>query len=230
MTLLQVTGLSKHYRIGLMRRRTVKAVDRVDLVVEEGMTLGLMGESGSGKSTLARCIMRLIEPTSGRVAFEGEDITALRGRELRHLATGMQMIFQDPAASFDPRMRISDSILEPMRLHRLCTRQEEGRELERLIDLTNLAPELMDRYPHQLSGGQLQRAMISRILGLRPRLVIADEPTSMLDVLVQAQVLDLLKRLQREEGLAMLFISHDREVVEWMSDSVMVMQGGMIKD
>lgn len=228
MTLLKVENLKKYYSSGLFKRQINRAVDGVSFELEKGKTLGLVGKSGCGKSTLGRTVLRLLEPTAGKVFFEGRDISGLRGRELKKLGTEMQIIFQHPEASLNPKMRIYDCIAEPLRIHELCGKKAEQNRVRELIGTVALDEELLFRYPRELSGGQLQRVAIARILGLSPKFIVADEPTSMLDPLVQAQVLTLLKKLQRDCGISFLFISHDPAVVEWMSDEVAVMEKGKL--
>jgi len=228
--MLEVRGLEKYYYPRLSRREAVRAVDGVDLSVGEGEVIGLVGESGAGKTTLARAILGLIRPTAGSVVFEGRDVIGARGSEWKRLGREMQIIFQDPETSLDPRMTICQSIAEPLRVHRMVGRARERERVEELMAMVHLSDELAHRYPHQLSGGQLQRAMMARVLGLEPRLIVADEPTAMLDVLVQAQILELLRDLQRGLGTAFLLISHDRKMVDWMSDEVAVMSRGRIVD
>ncbi|MDD3042615.1 MAG: dipeptide/oligopeptide/nickel ABC transporter ATP-binding protein [Methanosarcinaceae archaeon] len=228
MTLLKVENLKKYYSSGLFRRQVNRAVDGVSFELERGKTLGLVGKSGCGKSTLGRTVLRLLEPTAGKVFFEDREISGLRGRELKKLGTEMQIIFQHPEASLNPKMRIYDCIAEPLRIHGLCGKEAEKTRVLELIGGVALDEELLFRYPRELSGGQLQRVVIARILGLKPKFIVADEPTSMLDPLVQAQILTLLKKLQQDCGISFLFISHDPAVVEWMSDEVAVMEGGKI--
>ncbi|MDD2438623.1 MAG: dipeptide/oligopeptide/nickel ABC transporter ATP-binding protein [Methanosarcinaceae archaeon] len=226
MPLLKVENLKKHYSAGLFSRKVIRAVDGVSFELERGKTLGLVGKSGCGKSTLGRTILRLLEPTAGKVFFEGRDLSELKGRELKKLGRKMQIIFQHPEASLNPKMRIYDCVAEPLRIHSLCKQGAEKTWVYKLIEAVSLNEELLFRYPQELSGGQLQRVMIARILGLRPKFIVADEPTSMLDPLVQAQILSLLKNLQQEYGISFLFISHDPALVEWMSDEVAVMEMG----
>lgn len=226
--LLKVEGLKKYYHSGIFKKQENRAVDGVSFELEEGKTLGLVGKSGCGKSTLGRTILRLLEPTAGKIFFEGRDISKLKGKALRDLGTEMQIIFQNPESSLNPRMKIYDTISEPLRLYGLCKKEEEKARVREIISAVSLNEELLFRYPRELSGGQLQRVMLARTLGLKPKLIIADEPTSMLDPLVQAQVLSLLKKLQDEYGISFLFISHDPEVVEWMSDEIAVMDKGKI--
>ena len=230
MTLLSVENLKKYYYSGVFNKKEIKAVDGVDLEIKSGRTLGLVGGSGCGKTTVARTILRLVEPTDGSIVFDGRDITKLRGREMKNLGREMQIIFQNPETSLNPRMKIYDAILEPLRIHKLCSADEENEKIHRLIEIVNLNQELLFRYPHELSGGQLQRVVIARILSLNPKFIVADEATSMLDPLVQAQILNLMKDLQEKLGISYLFISHDMDVVEWMSDEIAVMDKGKIVD
>jgi oligopeptide transport system ATP-binding protein len=227
--LLEVTDLVK--RFGGSRRRGdqgVAAVDGVSLTVRRGETVGLVGESGSGKSTTGYCILRLLDATSGTIRFEGEDITHLSGSPLRALRRRMQVIFQDPLASHNPRMPVGDIIAEPLVVHGVGDRAGRAAEARRLLDLVGLPSSAMERRPHEFSGGQCQRISIARALALKPSLLICDEPVSALDVSVQAQVLNLLKDLQDELGLAYLFIAHDLAVVRSISDHIVVMQGGRV--
>ena len=206
-----------------MKRGTVHAVSDVSFTIAKGETLGLVGESGCGKSTLGRLLLNLLEPTSGRVWFNGQDLSQLKGREQRELRRGMQMIFQDPYASLDPRMPVGRLIMEPLNAHRVGTRRERAEAVEALMAQVGIRPEFFRRYPHQFSGGQRQRIGIARALALNPELVICDEPVSALDVSIQAQILNLLADLQAARGLTYLFISHDLNVVRYLSDRVMVM-------
>lgn len=230
MTLLSVENLKKYYYSGVFNKKEIRAVDGVDLEIKSGRTLGLVGGSGCGKTTVARTILRLVEPTDGSIVFDGRDITKLRGREMKNLGREMQIIFQNPETSLNPRMKIYDAILEPLRIHKLCSANEENEKIHQLIEIVNLNKELLFRYPHELSGGQLQRVVIARILSLNPKFIVADEATSMLDPLVQAQILNLMKDLQEKLGISYLFISHDMDVVEWMSDEIAVMDKGKIVD
>jgi len=172
--------------------------------------------------------LRLLEPTDGTVLFDGQDISGFRGSALKNLGMRMQIIFQNPESCFNPKMKIYDAIAEPLRLHRLCRKNEERRRVQELTEAVSLSEELLFRYPRELSGGQLQRVSIARVLGLKPEFIVADEPTSMLDPLVQIQILSLLKKLQGEYGISFLFISHDPQVTEWMSDKIAFMEGGRI--
>ncbi|MBN1109236.1 MAG: ABC transporter ATP-binding protein [Methanomassiliicoccales archaeon] len=226
--ILEVSELKKHFRHRLIGGSILKALDGVDLSIGRGSTLGVLGPSGCGKTTLARTVTRLLRPTAGRIVFEGEDITLSTGRELREMGMGMQLVFQNPEASFDPRMRLERSLAAPLVFHQGLRPEEAARMVEEHLELVHLDPEVLGRYPHQLSGGQLQRAALARVLSLRPRLIVADEPTAMLDSLVQAQVLKLMKELQRRTGISYLFISHDEKVVDWMSHEVIEMKEGRI--
>lgn len=209
--------------------RHVRAVDGVSLQVRRGETLGLVGESGSGKSTTALAMLRLVEPTSGRIVVGGEDVTKRSRRQLRPLRRRVAMVFQDPAASLDPRRTIGASIAEPLVVHRLATDKAARRaRVAELLDLVGLRPDLADRHPHELSGGQKQRVGIARALAGEPDLVVLDEPIASLDLSVQAQIMNLLKRLQRELDLTYLFVAHDLAAVEHMSDRVAVMYLGRI--
>ncbi len=230
--LLEVRDLKKHFpiRSGLLRRVTaqVKAVDGVSFAIHPGKTLGLVGESGCGKSTLGRAILRLHEPTSGQVLLKGEDITALSKDELLPRRRQMQIIFQDPYASLSPRRTVAQAIREPLDVHRIGTPAERAKRVEELLDVVGMSKKVQDRYPHEFSGGQRQRIGIARALALNPSFIVADEPVSALDVSVQSQVLNLIARLQREHGIAFLFISHDLAVIQHVSDDIAVMYLGKI--
>jgi oligopeptide/dipeptide ABC transporter ATP-binding protein len=229
---LEVKDLKKHFPIrkGVLRRTVghVYAVDGVSFSINQGETLGLVGESGCGKSTVGRLILRLIEPTAGSVEIEGHDITRLGKRELRPYRRQMQIIFQDPFSSLDPRMRAGDIVGEPLRVHGVGRRRDRRDRVAELFERVGLRRAQMDNYPHQFSGGQRQRIGIARALALNPKLIIGDEPVSALDVSIQAQVINLLMDLQRDLGLGYLFISHNLAVVEHISHKIAVMYLGRI--
>ena len=230
--LLEITDLVKHYpvRTGVLRRAagTVHAVDGVSFSLGVGETLGLVGESGCGKSTVARSVLRLIEPTSGSIRIDGTDITHLSKSELRPHRRAMQIVFQDPFASLNPRMTAGDIVGEPLIVHKLATGSAKQARVAQLFEQVGLRPDQMRNYPHQFSGGQRQRICIARALALDPRLIVCDEPVSALDVSIQAQVINLLIDLQRAHGFSYLFIAHDLAVVAHISHRVAVMYLGRI--
>jgi oligopeptide transport system ATP-binding protein len=231
--LLEVGHLVKHFPIksGVLIDREVgrvRAVDDVSLTVNEGETLGLVGESGCGKSTLCRTILQLLDPTSGSVRFEGREIAGISRGELRPLRRQMQMIFQDPFASLNPRKRVGQIVGDPMRLHGLASGAELKREVQELLERVGLSPEHYNRFPFEFSGGQRQRIGIARALGLKPKLIVADEPVSALDVSIQAQIINLLEDLQDEFGLTYIFVAHDLGVVRHVSDRIAVMYLGKV--
>ena len=231
--LVRVDNLVKYFPVrsaGLIRRTVgqVQAVDDVSLIIPRGKTLGLVGETGSGKSTLARCVAGLIPVTSGRVTFNGRDITNLSRRAMRPVRREIQMIFQDPYSSLNPRRRVGAIIGDPFTIHKTATGAERKRQVQELMERVGLNPEHYNRFPAEFSGGQRQRIGVARALALRPQLIICDEPVSALDVSIQAQVLNLLADLQQDYGLSYLFIAHDLEVVRHVSDSVAVMYLGRI--
>ncbi|MFE7620970.1 ABC transporter ATP-binding protein [Streptomyces sp. NPDC057496] len=230
--LLKVTGLQKHFPLkkGMLQRTTgaVKAVDGIDFEVHSGETLGVVGESGCGKSTMGRLITRLLEPTAGKIEFEGRDITHLGVSGMRPMRRDMQMIFQDPYSSLNPRHTIGTIVGAPFKLQGVTPEGGVKKEVQRLLEVVGLNPEHYNRYPHEFSGGQRQRIGIARALALKPKLVVADEPVSALDVSIQAQVVNLLDDLQRELGLTYVIIAHDLSVVRHVSDRIAVMYLGKV--
>ena len=223
--LLRVENLVKHFPVG---GGVVKAVDGVSFDVRRGETVGLVGESGCGKTTTGRCILQLDRPSSGRVMFDGEDLAALDEHALRAVRRRVQVIFQDPYSSLNPRMTVGEIVREPLVVHRIGDRAAQLDKVRALLETVGLTAEMLDRYPHEFSGGQRQRIGIARALALDPKLVIADEPVSALDVSVRSQVLNLMVKLQREHNLTYVFISHDLSVVEHVSDSIAIMYLGRI--
>ncbi|MGX6603920.1 ABC transporter ATP-binding protein [Micromonosporaceae bacterium Da 78-11] len=230
--LLEVSGLQKHFPItkGLFKRQVgaVRAVDGIDLTVRAGETLGLVGESGCGKSTAGRLFTRILEPSAGKIVFEGQDISHKTMSQLRPLRRDVQMIFQDPYSSLNPRHTVGSIIAAPLQIQEIPTPQGLKKAVQELLELVGLSPEHYNRYPHEFSGGQRQRIGIARALALRPKLIIADEPVSALDVSIQAQVVNLLDDLQREFDLTYVFIAHDLSVVRHISDRVAVMYLGKV--
>ncbi len=231
--LLEVRTLTKHFELGkglfaFLDRRKVHAVENISFSIQKGTTLGLVGESGCGKTTTGKCVMRLIEPTSGEIYFDGIELVGLNRKDLRQVLRRIGLIFQNPFSSLDPRMMIKDIISEPLRIHQTGTPRERAKRVQELLGLVELSKEHTNRYPHEFSGGQKQRIAIARALALKPDLVVADEPVSALDVSIQAALLNLLKDLQKEFGLTVLFIAHDISVVKFMSDMIAVMYLGNI--
>jgi len=231
--LLVVENLKKYFPIkeGFLIDRTVdyvRAVDDVSFEIRQGETMGLVGESGSGKSTTGYCVLELLKPTSGSVRFDGEELTTMPRNELRRMRREMQIVFQDPYSSLNPRMTIGDIVGEPLLVHKIGDRKRRRRTVEELLEVVGFNPDFVNRYPHEFSGGQRQRIGVARALALNPRLIVCDEPVSALDVSVQAQILNLLKDLQQAFGLTYLFIAHDLAVVREMSDTIAVMNRGKI--
>ena len=231
--ILSVTDLHKHFPIreGLLIERKVgevRAVDGVSFDVVAGETLGLVGESGSGKSTTGYCILQLLKPTSGSIRFEGTELTTLGREAMRRMRREMQIVFQDPYSSLDPRMTVGDIVGEPLIVHGIGTRRDRSVRIRDLLDVVGFNPSFTNRYPHEFSGGQRQRIGIARALALSPKLIVCDEPVSALDVSIQAQILNLLKDLQQDFGLTYLFIAHDLAVVRGMSDRIAVMNRGQL--
>ena len=223
--LLDVKGLTKFFHTP---RGVLHAVDDVSFQIERGKTLGLVGESGCGKSTCGRSILRLIEPTSGEVDFEGRDIAKLSGNEMRKLRKEMQIIFQDPFSSINPRKTIAQTIAQPLMLHKICSKSEVSDRVLEIMDTVGLAPRLMNTYPHELDGGRRQRIGIARALAMDPKFIVCDEPISALDVSIQAQVVNMFEDLQDQYGLTYLFIAHDLSVVKHISDRIGVMYLGKL--
>ena len=232
--ILEVHDLVKYYPVtaGVLRRKVgdVKAVDGISFSIEPGETLGLVGESGCGKTTTGRCILQLQEITSGDVVFQGQDLTQMKGEALRRMRRHMQLIFQDPFASLDPRMTAGDIVGEPLRVHDIARRKKYRQQVSELLSMVELSPTVSGRYPHEFSGGQRQRLGIARALAVRPAFIVCDEPVSALDVSIQAQIITLLMRLREELNLTYLFIAHDLAVVRNISDRVAVMYLGKIME
>jgi len=232
--LIDIENLAMYFPVtaGVFSRKVadVKAVDGVSFYIKKGETLGLVGESGCGKTTTGRCILQLYQVTSGKVFFEGKELTALKGGKMRSLRRNMQLVFQDPYASLDPRMSAGAIVGEPLLVHKLVAGNEYREQVAELLRMVELEPRMADRYPHEFSGGQRQRIGIARALSVRPSFIVCDEPVSALDVSVQAQVTQLLMRLREEFGLTYLFIAHDLSVVRYISDRVAVMYLGKIME
>jgi ABC-type glutathione transport system ATPase component len=220
-SLLTVEGLC-------VDRGRVRVLEEVTFALGAGETLGIVGESGSGKSTLARAVLRLLEPVRGRVCFRGRDLLQLPEAELRRVRREMQIIFQDPTNSLDPRMTVAQSVAEPLAIHRLVARTERQKRVLELLRLVELGPELLHRHPHQISGGQAQRVALARVLSTQPALLVADEALSALDISVRAQMANLLRDLQASLGLACLFVSHDLRLAAWLCDRIAVLSGGRL--
>ena len=227
MNILKIENLRKEFT-NKVTKKPIVAVDNISLSLERGKTLGIVGESGSGKSTLGRIMLRLVEPTSGKIVFNGADITDQKPAELRKLRSKMQMIFQDPMASLDPRMSVRELIQEPLDIHNIGSKAERSKAVEDIAEKVGIAKSALEKFPHEFSGGQRQRISIARAVINKPDLIIADEPVSALDVSIQAQILNLLKELRRELNLSFIFISHDLSVVNYFCDEVAVMYLGNI--
>ncbi|WP_275695512.1 ABC transporter ATP-binding protein [Fredinandcohnia quinoae] len=225
--LMEIQHVKKYF---LSNNRAVKAVDDFNLVIAKGETVGLVGESGCGKSTVGKTIIRLLEPTAGEVYFEGTNIYKLSHTKLKELRKDVQIVFQDPYASLNPRMKIEDIVGEPLDIHRLAKGKQRKERVAELLNLVGLSPEHANRYPHEFSGGQRQRIGIARALALEPKFIVCDEPISALDVSIQAQIVNLLKELQEQMGLTYLFIAHDLSMVKYISDRILVMYlGNMVE-
>ena len=224
MNILEIKNLRKEFGT----KKPIVAVDNISLTLQKGKTLGIVGESGSGKSTLGRIMLRLIEPTSGEITFNNQDLMQVKPKELRNLRSKMQMIFQDPMASLDPRMSVRELIKEPLDIHNIGSKLERNKAVEEIAEKVGIAKSALEKFPHEFSGGQRQRISIARAVINKPDLIVADEPVSALDVSIQAQILNLLKELRNEMNLSFIFISHDLSVVKYFCDEVAVMYLGNI--
>jgi oligopeptide/dipeptide ABC transporter ATP-binding protein len=222
--ILEIKNLRKEFGT----KKPIVAVDNISLTLQKGKTLGIVGESGSGKSTLGRIMLRLIEPTSGQITFNNQDLMQVKPKELRNLRSKMQMIFQDPMASLDPRMSVRELIKEPLDIHNIGSKEERNKAVEDIAEKVGIAKSALEKFPHEFSGGQRQRISIARAVINKPDLIVADEPVSALDVSIQAQILNLLKELRNEMNLSFIFISHDLSVVKYFCDEVAVMYLGNI--
>lgn len=231
MGVIDIVELKKYFpvkRTAFAKQEWLKAVDGVSFSIKDGKVFALVGESGSGKSTVARLVLRLIPATSGKIIFQGNDIRELRGDSLKGFRRSVQIIFQDPFASLNPRMRVFDTVSEPLKIHKIVDRSELKDRAASLLASVGLQPDILNRYPHEFSGGQRQRICIARALAVSPEVLVADEPLSALDVSIQAQILNILQELQKKSGISFLFISHDLRVVQYFSDEVAVMYLGKI--
>ncbi len=231
MGIIDVATLKKYFpvkRKSFAKQEWLKAVDGIDFSLKDGLVFALVGESGSGKSTVARLILRLIPPTSGKISFQGNDIQTLKGESLLRFRKSVQIIFQDPFASLNPRMTVFDTVSEPLKIHKIVKKSEHKDKVISLLRSVGLQPDILNRYPHEFSGGQRQRICIARALAVSPKVLIADEPLSALDVSIQAQILNILQELQKQSNISFLFISHDLRVVQYFSDEVAVMYLGKI--
>lgn len=222
--LIETKGLKKYFDVG---KKKLHAVDDITISIDEGKTLGVVGESGCGKSTLGRTILKLLEPTGGKIFFDGKEITDLKQKEMRNYRRDMQMIFQDPYSSLNPRQTIAGAIGMPLKVHKICTSKADmDRRIKELMDTVGLAQRLVNAYPHELDGGRRQRVGVARALACNPRFIVCDEPVSALDVSIQAQILNLLMDIQEEMGLTYMFVTHDMSVVKHISDEIIVMYMG----
>jgi oligopeptide/dipeptide ABC transporter ATP-binding protein len=232
MPLVQIRSLTKHFRLpgGWLSggRRYVYAVDGIDLEITSGEVFGLVGESGCGKTTLGRMVLHLVKPTSGQVLFEGHDLTALKKEELRHMRQKMQVVFQNPLSSLSPRLKVEQIVAEPLVTHRVLPKKQIRARVLELLEQVGMGQQHLDRFPHEMSGGQCQRVAVARALAVNPKLLVLDEPTSALDVSVQAQIINLLEELKNTHGLTYLFISHDLNVVQHIADRIGVMYLGKL--
>jgi oligopeptide/dipeptide ABC transporter ATP-binding protein len=231
MGIIDVVELRKYFRVkkgAFAGKQWLKAVDGIDFSIKEGSVFSLVGESGSGKSTVARLILRLIPPTSGQILFHGRDTKELKGRSLQEFRKSVQIIFQDPFASLNPRMTVFDTVLEPIKIHKIVDKSKFKDKVIRLLGSVGLHTDVLNRYPHEFSGGQRQRICIARALAVSPKVIVADEPLSALDVSIQAQILNILQELQKKSNISFFFISHDLRVVQYFSDEVAVMYLGKI--
>jgi oligopeptide/dipeptide ABC transporter ATP-binding protein len=231
MGIIDVVALRKYYSVkrkAFAKQEWLKAVDGINFSIKDGAVFALVGESGSGKSTVARLVLRLIQPTSGQILFRGGDIQMFRGESLREFRKSVQIIFQDPFASLNPRMTVFDTISEPLKIHKMCEKADLKNKVVDLLNSVGLQAEVLHHYPHEFSGGQRQRICIARALAVSPEVLVADEPLSALDVSIQAQILNILQDLQRQSHISFLFISHDLRVVQYFSDEVAVMYLGKI--
>jgi len=231
MGIIDIVSIGKHFpvkRKAFAKQEWLRAVDGVTFSIKDGAVFALVGESGSGKSTVARLVLRLIQPSSGKILFRGEDIQTFRGASLREFRKSVQIIFQDPFASLNPRMTVFDTVSEPLIIHKLCNKAELKDKVLDLLKSVGLQPEVLHHYPHEFSGGQRQRICIARALAVSPQVLVADEPLSALDVSIQAQILNILQDLQKQSRISFLFISHDLRVVQYFSDEVAVMYLGKI--
>ena len=226
--MIEVRGLTKTFTSGVFQKRTVYAVTDVSFSIPRGKTLGLAGDSGCGKSTIARMLLKLTEPDSGEILLDGDAITHMTDKQFKPYRQKIQIVFQHPESSLDPSKQILYSLMEPMMIHNLYTKEERLAKIQELLQLVGVSEKLLTRYPHQISGGEAQRIMIARALTLAPEILILDEPTSMLDVSIQAHIMTLLRNLQERLGLTYLFISHDVDVLAWFCDEIAVMSQGKI--